>query len=291
VLSVSRSGYYDWLHRPASPRQQDNELLLKIIGQVHEESRGTYGSPRVHAELTMELGYEVNLKRVARLMRQAGIQGLYRRRYRGCTVRDPAATPSADLVERNFTVTEPNCLWVTDITEHPTEEGKVYCAAVLDAFSRRIVGWSIADHMRTELVVDALQMATWRRRPQPGTILHSDRGSQYTSWVFGHRLRAAGLLGSMGRVASSVDNSMIESFWSTMQRELLDRQRWSSQEQLATAIFEWIEACYNRTLRHSSLGCSPQSSSKPFTPPPSTRHDHHTTRVGALCHVQPFGTS
>ena len=119
VLSVSRSGYYDWLHRPASPRQQDNELLLKIIGQVHEESRGTYGSPRVHAELTMELGYEVNLKRVARLMRQAGIQGLYRRRYRGCTVRDPAATPSADLVERNFTVTEPNRLWVTDITEHP----------------------------------------------------------------------------------------------------------------------------------------------------------------------------
>ena len=111
MLSVSRSGYYDWLHRPASPRQQDNELLLKIIGQVHEESRGTYGSPRVHAELTMELGYEVNLKRVARLMRQAGIQGLYRRRYRGCTVRDPTATPSADLVERNFTVTEPNRLW------------------------------------------------------------------------------------------------------------------------------------------------------------------------------------
>ena len=130
----------------------------------------------------------------------------------------------------------------------------MYCCAVLDVLSRVVVGWSIADHMRTEVVVDALQMATWRRRPQPGTILHSDRGSQYTSWVFGHRLRAAGLLGSMGRVASSVDNSMIESFWSTMQRELLDRQRWSSQEQLATAIFEWIEACYNRTRRHSSVG-------------------------------------
>lgn len=139
-------------------------------------------------------------------------------------------------------------------TEHATRTGKVYCCAVLDVFSRTVVGWSIADHMRSDLVVDALQMATWRRRPEPGTIVHADRGSQYTSWVFGHRLRTAGLLGSMGRVASSVDNTMIESFWSTLQRELLDTRRWDSQEQLAAAIFEWIEAWYNPRRRHSSLG-------------------------------------
>ena len=147
-----------------------------------------------------------------------------------------------DLVLRRFVADAPNRLWCTDITEHPTRDGKVYCCAVLDVFSRQIVGWSIADHMRSELVVDALQMATWRRRPVAGTIVHADRGGQYTSWAFGYRLREAGLLGSMGRVASSVDNSMIESFWSTMQRELLDTRRWTSKDQLASAIFEWIEA-------------------------------------------------
>ena len=192
-------------------------------------------------------------------MRQAGIQGLYRRRYRGCTVRDPAATPSADLVERNFTVTEPNRLWVTDITEHPTEEGKVYCAAVLDAFSRRIVGWSIADHMRTELVTDALGMAILRRYPsekdaENPTIMHSDHGSQYTSWAWGKRLRDADLLSSMGTVGDCYDNAMMESFWGTMQIELLDRKKWSTREQLASAIFEWLECWYNPKRRHSSIG-------------------------------------
>ncbi len=163
---------------------------MKHIKQIHADSRETYGSPRVHAEMTLGLGLLVNLKRVARLMRQAGIQGLYRRRRRGCTVRDPDAQPSSDLVNRDFTVTEPNRLWVTDITEHPTREGTVYCAAVMDAYSRLIVGWSIAEHMRTELVTDALGMAVIRRQPdkQPSdkkTILHSDQGSQYTSWAFG----------------------------------------------------------------------------------------------------------
>jgi putative transposase len=190
VLGVSRSGYYDWLGRPTSPRVQEDEYLLKLIERIHADSRDTYGSPRVHAELTLGLGMPVNLKRVARLMRQAGIQGLYRRRRRGCTVSDPDAQPSADLVDRNFTVTEPNRLWVTDITEHPTREGILYCAAVMDAYSRLIVGWSIAEHMRTELVTDALGMAIIRRQPdkQPDTqqtILHSDHGSQYTSWAFG----------------------------------------------------------------------------------------------------------
>jgi putative transposase len=259
VLSVSRSGYYEWLSRLDSPRTQENALLLKHITTIHAESRGTYGSPRVHAELTLGLGLPVNVKRVARLMRAAGIQGLYRRRRHGCTVRDPAAQPSDDLVNRQFTVDAPNRLWITDITEHPTAEGKVYCAAVMDAYSRLIVGWSIADHMRTELVTDALGMAIVRRQPQntaggARTILHSDHGAQYTSWAFGQRLRAAGLLASMGTVGDCYDNAMMESFWGTMQLELLDSRTWQTRDELANAVFEWIECWYNPNRRHSSIG-------------------------------------
>jgi transposase InsO family protein len=180
-----------------------------------------------------------------------GRRGISHRRKRRGRRPDPAV--HQDLVQRKFTAAGSDLLWCTDITEHPTRGGKVYCAAVLDVFTRQVVGWSVADHMRSELVVDALQMAIWRRRPEPGTIVHADRGSQYTSWVFGHRLRDAGLLGSMGRVASSVDNSMIESLWSTMQRELLDTRTWDSPEQLGSAIFEWIEAWYNPRRRHTSL--------------------------------------
>ena len=134
------------------------------------------------------------------------------------------------------------------------KDGWVYCAAVIDAFSRRVVGWSISDRITAEIVVDALEMARWRRRPEPGTVVHADRGAQYTSWLFGHRLRRAGLLGSMGRVASSVDNALIESFWSTMQRELLDRSTWASRAELSSAMFEWIEGFYNPTRRHTALG-------------------------------------
>jgi putative transposase len=256
VLGVSRSGFYEWRDRPASAREQENELLLKHIQRIHAESRDTYGSPRVHAELTLGLGLPINVKRVARLMREAGIQGLYRRRRRGCTVRDPAAEPFQDLVNRQFTVDGPDRLWVTDITEHPTDEGRLYCAAVLDAYSRRIVGWSIAEHIRTELVTDALGMAIVRRQPENGrTILHSDHGSQYTSWAFGQRLNKAGLLGSMGTVGDCYDNSMMESFWATLQLEILDRKKtWKTRADLATAIFEWIECWYNPARRHSSIG-------------------------------------
>jgi putative transposase len=197
---------------------------MKHIEAIHVESRGTYGWPRVHAELTLGLGLPVNRKRVARLMRQAGIQGLYRRRRRGCTVRDPAAEPAGDLVNRQFTADGPNRLWVTDITEHPTSEGKVYCAAVMDAYFRVIVGWSIAEHMRTELVTDALGMAILRRKPENGTtILHSDHGGQYTSWAFGQRLRSAGLLASMGTVGDCYDNSMMESFSAARRRAVSGR--------------------------------------------------------------------
>jgi putative transposase len=240
-LNVSRSGYYDWLSRPSSPRAQENALLLKHITDIHRDSRGTYGSPRVHAELVLGLGLPVNLKRMARLMCQAGIQVLYRRRRHGCTVRDPDAAPSADLVNRRqFTADAPNVLWITDITEHPTLEGKVYCAAVMDAYSRLIVGWSIADHMRTELVTDALGMAIIRRQPEKrspeeSTILHSDQGSQFASWAFGQRLRAAGLLASMGTVGDCYDNAMMESFWGTMQLELFASRTWHAREELASA--------------------------------------------------------
>lgn len=191
-------------------------------------------------------------KRVARLMRLAGIAGISHRRKPGKT--HPLPAPHEDLVKRQFIANSPDKLWVTDLTEHPARTGKVYCAAVVDVFSRRVVGWAIADHIRAELVVDALDMARWRRKPEPGTVVHSDRGFQYTSWVFGYRLGQAGLLGSMGRVASSVDNGLMESFWSTMQRELLDQRAWQSRDELGQATFEWIEAWYNPKRRHSGIG-------------------------------------
>jgi transposase InsO family protein len=251
VLQVSRSGYYDWRGRGPSPRLVADAYLENEIRAAFTASRRTYGAPRVHAELRLGAGLRCGRKRVARLMRGARLVGVgYRRKRR----QRPLPAPHEDLVGRRFVADAPDRLWCTDITEHRTGEGKVYCAAVLDVFTRQVVGWSIADHMRSELVVDALEMARWRRRPAPGAIVHSDRGSQYTSWIFGHRLRAAGLLGSMGRVASSVDNTMMESFFSTLQRELLDRQKWTTRDQLASAIFEWIEAFYNPIRRHSALG-------------------------------------
>ena len=256
LLKVSRSGYYEWRSRPTSAREQDDELLLKHVQRIHADSRGTYGWPRVTAELRLGLGLPVNHKRVARVMRTAGLQGLYRRRRRGCTVRDPAAESAADLVNRQFSVDRPDRLWITDITEHPTVEGKVYAAAVMDAYSRLIIGWSIADHMRTELVSDAHGMAILRRQPaeSDGTILHSDHGAQYTSWALGQRLRNAGLLASMGTVGDCYDNAMMESFWGTLQLEVLDRKTWNTRAELANAIFEWIECWYNPTRRHSSIG-------------------------------------
>jgi putative transposase len=249
VLKVSRSGYYEWRDRAPAPRELEDAYLANTIVDIHTMSRCSYGAPRVHAELRLGMGVHVGRKRVARLLRLVGRRGIshpHKRRHR------PAAAVHEDLVQRKFVAAGPDLLWCTDITEHPTGGGKVYCCAVLDVFTRHIVGWSMADHMRSDLVVDALQMAIWRRRPA-GTIVHADRGSQYTSWVFGRRLRDAGLLGSMGRVASSVDNSMIESFWSTLQRELLDTRNWDSPEQLGAAIFEWIEAWYNPRRRHTSL--------------------------------------
>ncbi len=223
-----------------------------MIHEIHAESRGSYGSPRVHAELTLGLGERVNRKRVERLMRQAGLQGVYRRRSRRSLLN---AATEEDLVQRRFDVAGPDRLWLTDITEHPTTEGKVYCAAVMDAYSRRIIGWSIDVRQDTDLVINALAMAVTRRNPPPrSTILHSDHGTQFTSWAFGKRLRDAGLLGSMGAVGDCYDNSMMESFWGTMQLELLDTRNWKTRDELTGAVFEWIECWYNPHRRHSSIG-------------------------------------
>ena len=256
-LDVSTSGFYEWRHRQTNPchRARSDAVLCETIVEIWRQSRGTYGAPRIHAELRLGRGIRVGRKRVARLMRHCGIEGVYRRRRRGSTRRDPDAIPSEDLVNRRFSVDRPDRLWVADITEHPTREGKIYLAAVVDAWSRRVVGWSITDHLRTELVVDALDMALWRRRPEAGSglIHHADHGTQYTSWAFGQRLRTAGILGSMGSVGDALDNALVESFFGTLQLELLDRRRWATRRQLAAAIFEYIEAFYNPERRHSSI--------------------------------------
>jgi putative transposase len=257
ALGVSTSGFYDWVTAQAEPcrRRREDAVLRGTIREVHRQSRGTYGAPRVHAELRLGRDIRVGRKRVERLMRAEGLQGVTRRRRRGLTKRDAAAVPNDDLVARRFSPSGPNELWVADITEHPTPEGRVYCAVVIDAWNRQVVGHSIADHLRAELVVDALDMACWRQRPVAGqTVHHSDHGTQYTSWAFGQRLRSAGLLGSMGTVGDALDNAVAESFFATLQTELLDRHCWDSRRQLAQAIFEWIEVFYNQQRRHSTLG-------------------------------------
>jgi len=255
VMGVSTSAFYAWQAKPVSDRDWDDAVLTNTIVDIHKMSRRSYGSPRVHDELRLGMGKRCSRKRVERLMAQAGIVGIHRRRGRGCTRRDPDASPSDDLVNRCFDVTGPDRLWVMDVTEHPTDEGKVYLGVVLDAWSRRVVGWSIADHIRSELVVDAVQMAIWRRQPPQGqTIAHSDHGSIYTSWAFGRRLRGAGLLGSMGSIGDAYDNALAESFFGTLQLELLDEHHWTTRKELALAIFEWIEASYNPHRRHTSIG-------------------------------------
>lgn len=251
VLGVSESGFYGWRKRTPSTRAIRHVWLTDMIRQVHTASRGTYGANRVHAELTMGYGITVGHNAVAMLMQRAGLAGLpgNRRRRRMIT---PAET-AADLVDRNFARSQPDQLWVTDITEHRTREGKVYCAVVLDVFSRRVVGWSIDSSPTSSLVTSALGMAIGNRRPE-GTVIHSDQGTQYTSWAFTHRARQSGLVPSMGSIGDCFDNAVAESFWARMQVELLNRQRWRTRIELANAIFEYLEVFHNRQRRHSSLG-------------------------------------
>jgi transposase InsO family protein len=253
VLEVSTSGYYAWCGRAPSARSQQDVQLLAEIRDIHQASRGTYGAPRVQAELRLGRGIRCSRKRVARLLRQAGLSGVHRRR-RGCTQRNPQPPPPPDLVQRDFVVLAPNRLWVADLTQHGTGEGWLYLATVLDAFSRRVVGWAMGPRAQTELVVAALDMAIWNRRPEPGVVDHSDHGSQYTAVAFTQRLQQAGLAASMGSVGDALDNALAESVFASLQTELLDRGRWATRQSLATAIFSYIEGFYNRTRRHPALG-------------------------------------
>ena len=254
VVRVSRSGYYAWRVRPPSHRDRDNAALTERIRCIHRDSRGTYGAPRIHAQLRAD-GVQVGNKRVARLMREEGLEGCHqRKRAHRTTRRDPRAVPAQDLVERKFTPAARDRLWVADISYVPTWEGFDYLAFVMDAYSRRLVGWAMADHLRAELVTDALDMALWRRQPAPGLIHHSDRGSQYTSISFGARLEQAGIVPSMGSVADPYDNALAESFVATLKRELLDRRSWPTREEVRSALFEFVEVFYNRQRIHSALG-------------------------------------
>jgi putative transposase len=251
VLAVTDSGYYAWRGRGPSARAVRHALVTETIRQVHLASRGTYGYRRVHAELTLGRGILVGHGTVELLMARAGLQGVTGapkwRRARP----DLLAT---DLVDRRFTREGVDQLWVTDITEHPTREGKVYCAVVLDVCSRRVVGWSIDSTPTAALVTNALGMAIDTRRPAAGTIIHSDHGVQFGSWAFTTRAKQSGLVPSMGSIGDCYDNAVIESFWSRMQVELLDRQRWRTRLELANAMFDYLEVFHNRRRRHSALG-------------------------------------
>jgi putative transposase len=251
LLGVSSSGYYAWSRRVPPRRAQADAVLLARIHAAHSASYGTYGAPRVHAELVAQ-GIGVGRKRIARLMAAAGLAGVSRRKSMSTTVRGKGR-PAPDLVERKFMAEKPDVLWVADITYVPTGAGFLYLAVVLDACSRRIVGWSMASTLATRLVLGALDMALATRRPQ-GVIHHSDQGSQYTSIEFGQRCREAGVRPSMGSVGDAYDNAMCESFFATLECELLDWRRFKSQAEARMAIFEFIEGFYNRRRRHSALG-------------------------------------
>jgi len=253
VLDVSLSGFYAWCDRPPSARAQADQRLLARIHTIHEESRGTYGAPRIHAELRAQ-GIRCGRKRVARLMREAALVGAQRRRYRGTTRQEREASVAPDLVKGDFTASAPDQLWVADITYVPTAEGWLYLATVLDAWSRRIVGWAMADTLRTELVVDALNMAVWNRRPAVGVVHHSDRGAQYTSVAFSRRCRDAGVAPSMGSVGDAYDNALVEAFFASLKTELLTRHTFATRKAARLALFDYIEGFYNSRRRHSALG-------------------------------------
>ncbi len=254
ILGVSRSGLYARRRRPKTLRAMEDEVLADMITRIHQESRNTYGAPRVQAELRLAHDIHCSRRRVARIMRQQGLQGVSRRASRPLTtIRDQAATPAPDLVQREFHATRPNLLWVADITYIPTLEGFLYLACVLDVCTRRCVGWAMRTTLATEIVTAALDMAIGRARPQPGLIHHSDHGSQYTSYVFGAHCAEAGIVPSMGTVGDAYDNALAESFFATLECELIDRERFVTREEARTKVFDYLETWYNPRRRHSAL--------------------------------------
>lgn len=251
LLGVSTSGYYAWRHRPLSHRARTDEKLKGLIRNIHAKSRGTYGAPRIHAEL-VDMGINIGRKRVARLMREVGIQGISRRRGTATTVKGDRAPQIPDLVDRYFGVQRPNALWVADITYVPTQKGFLFLSVVVDAFSRKVVGWCMKDRLKKELVTEALAMAVSQRDCR-GVVHHSDHGAQYTSLEFGKRCKAAGIELSMGSMGDCYDNAMAESFFATLECELLAIKKFKTQEEAKVAIFEYIEGWYNPHRRHSMI--------------------------------------
>ena len=286
VLGVSPSGYYAWRGRGRCSRAKRDEELRGTIRAIHEESRGTYGVPRVHAELAAG-GCRVSRKRVARLMRESGLVGVSRRRGTRTTRVDSTRRAAPDRVERQFHAEAPDRLWVADITYVPTWAGFVFLAVVLDVFSRRVVGWAMATHLRTELVLAALNMAIGQRRPD-GVVHHSDKGTQYTSLAFGKRCREMKVVTSTGSAGDCFDNAMAESFFATLECELIDRRTFESHAEARMAVFEFIEAWYNRKRRHSALGyLSPEeferTAAQGASRPAATTEQHdRTTGLGAV---------
>jgi putative transposase len=253
VFGVSKSGFYAWCSRGLSARAREDIAISAKIHEIHRRSRGAYGAPMIRAELAEEHGINVGCKRVARLMHAGGLRGVTTRHFVRTTVRDEAQTATVDLVDRQFKADGPNQLWVADITYIPTWAGFLYLAIVLDVWSRKIVGWSMATHLRAELVLDALNAALEQRRPTQ-VVHHSDHGCQYTSYAFGKRCRQMNVMPSIGSVGDAFDNAMAESFFATLERELLDHRRFKTQAEAKLAVFEWIEGWYNPHRRHSSLG-------------------------------------
>jgi putative transposase len=254
VLGVSRQAFHAWERRPPSQRALEDAFLTERIREIHRAARGVYGARRIHAELRLGHEIRVSRKRVERLMGEAGISGLVPRKRGRTTIRVPGVRVADDLVRRDFRPAGPNVLWVADITYLRTWEGWLYLAAVQDAFSRTIVGWAMAEHMRSELVTDALQMALARRKPEAGVIHHSDQGSQYVSLAFGQKARDAGIAVSMGSRGDCFDNAVAESFFATLKKELVRRRSWPSRRELQSSVFDYIETFYNRERRHSTLG-------------------------------------
>jgi putative transposase len=252
TLGVSRSGFYAYHSRLPSARSMEDATLSERIAKIHEASKETYGAPRIHAELSDE-GIFVGCKRVERLMKAKGLKGVSRRRFVVTTERDPRVRPATDLVDRNFYADAPNVLWVADITYVPTWAGFLYLAVVLDAFSRRIIGWAMGNTQKAQLEIDAMNMAVTQRKPS-NVIHHSDQGSQYTSVAFGLRCKEMGVRPSMGTVGDCFDNAMCESFFATLECELLDRRKFKTKAEARVACFEFIEGWYNPSRRHSALG-------------------------------------
>jgi putative transposase len=255
VLGVTRQGFYAWRRRGPSLRSLGDEELKRLIVTIHDGSLQTYGAPRVQLDLRDDHDLHVGRKRVARLMRELELQGVSRRGKKPrTTVADEKAPPAPDLVERRFAADAPNRLWLADITYVPTLEGYLFLGVVMDMFSRKIVGWSMRDDLKADLVVDALAMAVTRRRPPAGLVHHSDRGSQYTSLAFGKTLRQSGLVASMGSRGDALDNAACESCISTLKEEWIKRHRYQSRDEARLSIFRYVETFYNPRRRHSSLG-------------------------------------